>query len=203
MTSNPAVTGSVTDESDITALTLTLPELFLGPVDVTTELAADGSFLLDESLLESLNGEAIPDGPLTVRLTAEDEFGNVSEALDVVMILDSVAPEVEFAPAGLIFETFAELPIQFSEALEPNAAETASYTLTDSSGGELPIDAVDVINPTVVRLRLAEELGDGDYQLELSSGLRDIAGNSITGPLTFAFTIEDAPSIAGALAGAR
>ena len=95
ITSDPAVSGTVTDANTITQLLLTVTPIAGGasggPFDVTADInPIDGSFVFDRSSLEALLGQPLVDDQYTISLRAQDEFGNAS-SLGVSFTLDTGA----------------------------------------------------------------------------------------------------------------
>ncbi|MGB7412759.1 MAG: hypothetical protein WA902_00985, partial [Thermosynechococcaceae cyanobacterium] len=76
ITSDPTITGQVTDESEIVSFRAgfddTPPSEY---VDILSALAADGSFVLDPTILEQINGGPLTDGAYTLNLIAIDALG--------------------------------------------------------------------------------------------------------------------------------
>ena len=52
----------------------------------------DGSFVFDRAFFESLLGTAMVDGPYTLRMQAEDAFGNTSDLFELFFTLDTTPP---------------------------------------------------------------------------------------------------------------
>ena len=83
ITSDPTISGTVTDDSKISELLLTVTPVGSGvsggPIDVTADIdPVDGSFLFDRSALETLLGQAMLDDGYTITLAAQDALGNAS-----------------------------------------------------------------------------------------------------------------------------
>ena len=102
ITSNPTITGQVSDRHKIVGLKAgfdgTKDDAL---VDVTDILHPDGSFTLNETKLKQINcGHPLKDGSYTLNLIATDESGNESAIFPVSFVLDRTLPELEVtAPA--------------------------------------------------------------------------------------------------------
>ncbi len=102
LTSNPTVAGTVTDAGRIVAFQVSVNGApFVGSLSSLVE----GAFTLTPSVLVSILGGPIPDGPVSVRVVATDEFGNVSPVSTVSFTLDTTppaAPAPLTTPAGIL-----------------------------------------------------------------------------------------------------
>ena len=101
ITSDPTISGAVTDDSGVAALLLTVTPttgtVAGGPFDVTGDInPVDGSFVFDRASLEALLGQALTDDDYTLTLEAQDTFGNTS-SLDVSLTLDTTPTGVTLA----------------------------------------------------------------------------------------------------------
>jgi hypothetical protein len=92
LTSNPAVSGQITDSSTITGFVAGFDRDRL--VDVREALSADGQFVLDQTRLEAIFGNTLSDGPYTLYLQAADERGNLSDVVPLPVTLDTTAPDL-------------------------------------------------------------------------------------------------------------
>lgn len=92
LTSNPAVSGQITDSSTITGFVAGFDRDRL--VDVREALSADGQFVLDQTRLEAIFGNTLSDGPYTLYLQAVDERGNLSDVVPLPLTLDTTAPDL-------------------------------------------------------------------------------------------------------------
>ncbi|MEO0354940.1 MAG: Ig-like domain-containing protein, partial [Cyanobacteria bacterium P01_A01_bin.3] len=93
LTNQAGITGSVIDESAISALRVG----FSGTsefVDVIDSLNSDGTFVLSAEQLEQINGGELPDGNYTVQIVAVDSEGNVADPVEVSFVLDTSGPVV-------------------------------------------------------------------------------------------------------------
>jgi hypothetical protein len=93
ITSDPTITGTVTDSSGIRNL-----EASLGDedefVDVSDALEADGTFTLNLAELEEVSGGELADGDYTLQLRSQDTELNTSQPTLVSFSLDTTAPDI-------------------------------------------------------------------------------------------------------------
>jgi len=90
VTFDPTITGTVADISGISALQLTIVGPSSGSFDVTSTVEADGSFSIDQSLLETLLGSSLQAGDYTFELKATDGTGNQSTPVAVSLTFDNL-----------------------------------------------------------------------------------------------------------------
>ena len=94
ITSNPAITGTVTDAVGVTVLQAALdPTAGTVFTNILATLQAGGAFSLNRALLDSLAGGTLGQGAHILRLVAKDAAGNAS-TVDVSFTLDTQAPAV-------------------------------------------------------------------------------------------------------------
>ncbi|WP_156820195.1 Ig-like domain-containing protein [Synechococcus sp. PCC 7336] len=93
ITNDSAISGQVTDNRTVAGLVARFAN-GLNPefVDVLANVQADGSFSFTNDQLASIYGGALPDGPLTLQLVAQDSSGNLSEPVELAFVLDTAAP---------------------------------------------------------------------------------------------------------------
>lgn len=89
ITSDPTITGRVTDVSEITAFRARFNGNF---VDISDRVQADGRFELNRPQLAAINGGVLNDGIYRLQLVAEDLRGNVSSVFQGPFTLDTTAP---------------------------------------------------------------------------------------------------------------
>ncbi len=88
VTTDPTVTGTITDAGEIVSLRAG----FDGNLtDISDELGADGSFELNQLDLQILQGTPLVDGEISLEVEAEDEFGQVS-GTTLSFTLDTTTP---------------------------------------------------------------------------------------------------------------
>ncbi|MEM9002725.1 MAG: FG-GAP-like repeat-containing protein [Cyanobacteria bacterium P01_F01_bin.86] len=191
VTSVATVVGTVADESDIVRLSAGFGDTPVANFVDISQYLQDGSFTLERAALETVLGAPLIDGSYTLKVIAEDRFGNVSEPISYDYTLDTQAPTL---------------------------AVTELRTVDTEDGFIRLIGSVD--EPALVTVRLAEtdpiSFGvniAGDFERALQSvptaigtyalgvTLTDTAGNISQSSLTFEVTPVDssAPLVALAL----
>ena len=141
------ISGIVTDELDITQLNASLDDDPLQDVTAQVTIAADGSFIVSQALLDSLAGGTLANGEHTLNLSAVDELGNEND------------PAVEFS-----FNLFRNSAPIISPIADQTPEEDVPYSLnigalvsdpdgdnvviavtqSDGDDGELPINVSDL-----------------------------------------------------------
>ena len=188
LTSDPTISGLVTDDSQISRLMIT----FDGgqPVEVSESLQ-DGAFLLDRAQLQRAVGRDIPDGVTTFGLVAEDRYGNRSEVRETTFELDTtppVAPEV----VGLLPGSDTGL----SPADLLTNARSMTFEFKTEEAGSLSTfiegipQTVSLTPPGTTDVALAD-LDEGTRIL--TATLTDHAGNRSTSSNPLEFTIDRTP----------
>ncbi len=177
VTSNPAVSGTIVDESAITNFVASFNGGSL--VDVSDILNPDGTFALDRDRLETLFGGSLTDGTYSLQLQAADESGNLSELFALEFTLDTNAPTIALGldPA---FDTDPVGDGQTTLETVTIAGQTeANSTVTLVETGEI-VTADENGNFSFANVSL--NLGDNSFTVEVV----DTAGNQNT--LTESFT---------------
>jgi hypothetical protein len=173
VTSNPAITGTVTDDSAIRSLRAGLGDSSR-TIDVL--LQDDGSFTLDRQELANIQGSELIDGDYKLILEAEDKFGKVSKSI-IDLVLDTkaaIAPsEIKDNP-GIITN-------QKTPTLTGNAETGTTIQIFEGAAK---------LGETIAANGLWEltttQLTDGVKSLTVQS--IDLAGN--TSSSTFALTLD-------------
>ena len=95
ITSDPTIAGTITDNNAITRVLLAIDDSApLTDITGNPALQVDGSFAFDLSFFETLLGGPMTDGDYTLRMQAQDEFGNSSAVFTLSFTLDTTAPVV-------------------------------------------------------------------------------------------------------------
>lgn len=94
ITSNPAISGTVTDSSSIASFRAGFDDTPTAEfTDITSLLGSNGSFTLSRAQLETIRRNPLRDGNYTLRLIAADTAGNTSNAFSLNFTLDTAAPQ--------------------------------------------------------------------------------------------------------------
>ncbi|MEL7245952.1 MAG: Ig-like domain-containing protein, partial [Cyanobacteria bacterium J06573_2] len=138
ITNNPAITGSVTDNSEITSFSAgfddTATENF---VDVLAELQG-GSFSFDAAKLKQINGDAdLSEGEHTLKIIATDAVGNVSEVLEFTFTLDTQLPSLTVNNPSADQELTSGA--KFTGTIDGTGSEIASLTYQFNAGSEITV----------------------------------------------------------------
>ncbi|WP_017325237.1 Ig-like domain-containing protein [Synechococcus sp. PCC 7336] len=180
ISNDPTIVVQATDDLGITSLEARFssssdPDF----VDISTALTAD-SIQLDLDLLESINGDELVDGTLTLELQASDAAGN-SSTTEFSFTLDRLAPTIGvYNPSGSA-NTFID--IFFNEVVTSENFNLEDIVLNqlvftpDSSVQQIEITSIEQLGEAQFRINLSEAIPPDLYQLEIAPGVMDIAGN--------------------------
>ena len=138
ITSDPSVSGRVTDSGQVAWLRVGLDDMAVDNfVDVAVE--ADGSWSLDRAQLEEIYGATLPTGSRVLHFQAADENGNISSIKDFAFTLEPRPLEiVEISPA-LTEEHVSldrEVLIRFSAPVNPDTVSSENLKVI-ALGGEV------------------------------------------------------------------
>ena len=197
ITSDPTIIGTINTESEVVSLTAGFNETSVEDfVDVTTGLLEDGSFELDQELLEDVLGETLTNGTYTLKLQATDNDGNLSEVIELefTLDLDVEAPmiSVELANDTGVDDTdeITSDPTIIGIVTDANEVVSLKAGFNDTPTEDF-VEIIDLVdadgNFNLDEAQLEEILGDnfsdGFYNLNLMA--IDAAGNSSTAETTF------------------
>jgi RHS repeat-associated protein len=94
ITSNPAISGTVTDSSSIASFRAGFDDTPTAEfTNITSFLGSNGSFTLSRAQLETIRRNPLRDGNYTLRLIASDSAGNTSNTFNLNFTLDTAAPQ--------------------------------------------------------------------------------------------------------------
>ena len=129
ITNDPRITGQIIDNSTITEFSALFDRSESGNfVNILEQLEPDGSFTLDETVLNQINGGMdLSDGSQTLILTATDEAGNTLEISEFSFTLDTTTPIPQITSELSNQSTVIE--IDFGEEII-NGDDLSNYTLT-------------------------------------------------------------------------
>jgi RHS repeat-associated protein len=180
ITFDPTITGTVIDASDVVEFKAGLNNAQVANfVDVLPYRNSNGSFTFDRTLLNTISGggNVLPDGQHTLKLVAEDKYGNVSVNYEFTFTLDTTTP----TPILNLVET-SDTGISQSDRI------TNDNTPTITGNGEVGA-IIQLFNDTQVVGQTTVDTS-GIWQIttsELTDGVKslsaiasDIAGNTIT-----------------------
>ncbi|MEM8829602.1 MAG: Ig-like domain-containing protein, partial [Cyanobacteria bacterium P01_G01_bin.19] len=228
ITSDPTISGTIEDLSQVTSL---IARFEGTPLEDATEAVSvineDGSFIINKTQLTAIKGSPLEDGEHTLYLQAKDKWGNKTQQLQVSFVLDTTPPQV-FVPdlianpqinsesqlVGTVDEEVASLTYSFAgqEAVEVavDGLEFAqSFDLTNLESGTktLTIIATDLAgNTTTQTLDVEVSLGVVDVTPpEIEAVLVNDTGSStsdfITSNPTIMGIVNDESEIANLSAG--
>uniref|UniRef100_UPI0030D90977 putative Ig domain-containing protein n=1 Tax=Tychonema sp. LEGE 07196 TaxID=1828665 RepID=UPI0030D90977 len=142
ITNNPAISGTITDASDIASFRASFSRESTG-IELKDLLTSDGSFALTPNTLSTVNGNTLTDGTYTLYLLASDSEGNTS-TFELPFTLDTTPPELTFGlnPAfdtppigdGQTLDSTVTLTGQTDPGSTVILAETGAITTADSTG---------------------------------------------------------------------
>ena len=228
ITSDPTVTGLIEDFSQVTSLTArfdgTAPE---DATEAVSVLNQDGSFILNRTQLEAINGSPLTDGEYTLYLQAKDKWGNQTELVSLNFILDTTAPQVDVLDltdnsqitaesqlSGTVDEELASLSYSFvgqdAVQIAVNGSEfSQSFDLTGLEEGTnvLTITAVDIAgNVTTQTIDVEISLGVTDtnppeIEAILVNDTGSSSNDSITSDPSIMGMVDDESEIASLSAG--
>ena len=90
ITFDATISGTVTEDNQIVELKAAFDNISIeSGIDITSQLQPDGQFTLNQTTLETIYGDSLPDGTHTLSLQAKDEYGNVSSSFDITFTLDT------------------------------------------------------------------------------------------------------------------
>ena len=142
ITNNPAISGTITDASDIASFRASFSRESIG-IELKDLLTSDGSFALTRNTLSTVNGNTLTDGTYTLYLVAADSHGNTN-TFELPFTLDTTPPELTFGlnPAfdtppigdGQTLDSTVTLTGQTDPGSTVILAETKAITTADSTG---------------------------------------------------------------------
>ncbi|MDV3352054.1 peroxidase family protein [Leptothoe sp. LEGE 181152] len=162
ITQTPTLVGTVNDASDLARVTVSVGETNL---DITDQVQPDGSFTLDETVLEALVGSALIDGSYEIAVIAEDVLGNGAEPVRVSMTLDRTAAEV------VLLSPLVEGTHSSNVHLLGRTSEAGTLSTTLDDGTAVDVEIIDTLDQALQALPLE----DGAHQLTVR--FHDVAGN--------------------------
>ena len=167
-------------------------------VDISNLIQPDGSFVLDVEQLQQINS-SFGDGTHVLQLTAIDNQTGSTGRSEITFTLDSVLnPALFDNPTTAI----NYIDLDYGESVTEQALNLANYDLTIENGDDssltVEIDSIQQLSDSKYRLHLAEYFKVGDYNLDITSQIKDLAGNSANNAISWSIfnsePIEISPS---------
>ena len=159
-------------------------------VDVSSMIQEAGFFSIDQTTLETIFGEELPEGQQTFQVQAEGETGEILSEFELSFLLDTLSPSSFIsAPVSPISafsdfsNTFSSFNLVYDEDVNSAAFLSTNYQLTIKGGindGQIiNITSVDQINSRIVTINLEEPLPNETFELIIAPSVTDLAGNSL------------------------
>jgi hypothetical protein len=147
-------------------------------------------------------------GTTNITITAVDAAGNRGSATYVVnYVADTTAPTIsarEPAANATGVATNATVRVTFSEALNPSTVNTSTISVRPSTAGSAAVAGSVALAANVATFTPSAPLAAGtSYTVQVSTGVRDAAGNALSAASTWSFTTaaatttNRAPTISG------
>lgn len=191
ITNDPTISGTVIDDGEIVQFSAGFNELEIDNyVDVLPQRDENGNFSFDRTTLESIYGDALPDGNHTLHLISTDASGNVSNLFDLTFTLDTVTP----APDNLDLTAATDSGVDDSDNITNNSTPEITGNAEVGSKVELLNNSIKIGEATVDGNGnwqiTTNNLADGDYSITAIA--TDIAGNQNQSDLPLSLTIDTA-----------
>ncbi|KYC37634.1 hypothetical protein WA1_39925 [Scytonema hofmannii PCC 7110] len=190
ITFDPSISGTVTDTNQIVQFRAGFDNAPVANfVNVLPQLQADGSFTFNRNQLEQIYGGLLPDGFHTLRLQAQDQYGNTNSIFDVAFTLDTTtdAPTLNLSATS---DSGISNSDRITKVLTPTIIGTAEAGATVKLYSDSQFLGQTTVAADGTWLLTTSELTHGVHQL--SATVTDIAGNTSTGSDTLQVTIDTA-----------
>ncbi|NET42562.1 Ig-like domain-containing protein [Okeania sp. SIO2B3] len=214
ITSDPTIIGTINTESEVVSLTAGFNDTSVEDfVDVTTALLEDGTFELDQELLEDVFGDTLTNEAYTLKLQATDSNGNLSEVIELefTLDLDTVAPIISAELANDTGEDDSDNITSDPTIIGTINTESEIVSLTAGFNETPAEDFVDIttglledgtfeLDQELLEEVLGDTLTNGTYTLKLQG--TDSNGN-LSEVIELEFTLDldvEAPIISAELA---
>jgi hypothetical protein len=178
ITTDPTINGSieyVRGEINLSASLNNNSDL----IDISDLLQPDGSFVLNKQQLQTINGGSFDEGTYALKLVATDRVtGDVTESELTFTFDATLTPEF----LNSLTTAINYIDLDYGEAVSEQANNPNNYNLTlensDTPPVAVAIDSIQQLNDSRYRLHLASNFKVGNYNLNIASEVKDIAGNS-------------------------
>ncbi|MFI5455338.1 MAG: Ig-like domain-containing protein [Isosphaerales bacterium] len=191
ITSDPSISGTITDASPITELDAgfdgTPSTAFVG---ILTDLQANGSFALGRAEIVRINGaSALADGAHTLHLVAGDQAGDVSSTYDIAFTLDDQPPSLAVtSPANGIL-TNANVVVTGMAGDNLSGVESLTGQVDGGAATTVSFDTATGAFSFATNLNLTGGKSDGKHVVVIQAV--DVAGNVTSD--TIHFTLKTIP----------
>ncbi|MEM9645388.1 MAG: Ig-like domain-containing protein, partial [Planctomycetota bacterium] len=170
ITNRADVSGMVSDTSEVSRVEVMIDNA-LGYADVTDTLSATGSFLIDQARLESIFGGPLGDGEHTVRVRAEDAFGNLSGPSLTTFYLDTSPPNfIDLSVTNNATLSYESVLRGTLDATGPGTG-LLNFHFDDDMATPVSVD----LDGTFERAPFAKGISEGAHELTVTG--TDAAGN--------------------------
>ena len=194
ITFDATIVGTVTDTSQIVEFIAGFNDTTVADyVNVLPQLNEDGSFTLNQTTLEQIYGDVLPQGSHTLRLQAVDIAGNQSDVFDIAFTLDNdtAAPTLDLLPTSDSGTSDTDNITNDTVPIITGSAE-AGVVVQLFQAGEQQQDSQLVGETTVDdtgNWQIAtNNLADGTYNFTATA--TDIAGNTNTSSTPLQVTVD-------------
>jgi RHS repeat-associated protein len=190
VTSDPSAAGTVTTSQTVTVFRAWLDS---APASSATSVLAKlsgGAFALNGATMAGLAGGHLADGSHTLHLQAGDDFGTLSNVVDLTFILDTTPPSLSLtSPAsGALTNTNIMVSGQASDAL----AGLSKVEMAVDGGSLAPLTVSASGNFTTTTSLALDGTADGSHTVLVRA--TDLAGNIQTASVTW--TLDTRPPTA-------
>lgn len=177
---DPTISGGVYDSNAIAVL---LAGVDGTPLVEFTEILAglqtDGTFLLDTTQLEQINGGSLADGAHSIRVIAEDSLGNRTAFVTYDFVLDTVAPTAATLRLAQAYNSDPPGDNQTTFPFVELIGRTEPEAFVEITGFDYPIQADRLGNFKFYDVPL--QFGQNDFTINVS----DLAGNVTSSSASF------------------
>ena len=191
VTFDPALAGTVTDESAIASFHAGFDNSVPGSyLDVSLDLQSGGQFSFARSRLDQINGVPLTDGIHTLHLQAQDAAGNASSVVDVAFTLDTQAPAIDVTSPAPDIVTDQNVTVTGKLSDARSGVDALQMQIDAGSFSSATVDANG--NFSITTSLLLDGTADGQHTVHLRAS--DEAGNT-SGLTDLSFTLRtDGPS---------
>jgi len=192
ITSNPAISGTVTDSLHVVSLLAGLDNAAPSSFVDVTHTVSNGTFSLNYSTLTQINGDMVlANGSHTLYLVAKDAAGNTSNA-QVTFTLDTASPTITLGTATPIPSVVNTNITLLGKVSDPISGISSLEAATDS-GVFVPVPVGQSGNFSFTTSLPLNGSADGSHTLTLIA--TNLAGNQVTSQGSFTL-MSSSPTVA-------